>query len=450
MGGVFGVSTQQENAQSLTYYALYAIQHRGQFGCGIASDHNGYIDYEKGHGLVTNVLKDDVLRLLRGKIAIGFVSNSQTYIPALEMNPKVIGYGKGVMGVVFDGHLLNYDELKGIVDDCGVNYEHISHPEIVANLIAIHYNGDIIEAIKKTLQLVKGAYSFLLMTDNRLILARDRYGIKPLVLGKLEDGYMVSSETCSFDAVGGSYLRDIEPGEMVIIEGNRLYEEQLFKPLCNRSCIFEAIYYARPDSILNGKSIYRMRINSGKQLAKRNDISADVVIGAPDSGMVAAIGFAEEAKIPYGIGIIKNRYVGRTFIERDQNDRIDKVRIKLNVLRENVEGRDIIVVDDSIVRGTTMTRTVKMLRDAGAKTVHVRIASPKVYHVCELGVNQSVSGKMIAATHSTEEIRKLIGADSLMFMSIEDTLESFGLNNSFCTGCLDKQYPIELEATDED
>ncbi len=445
MGGVFGAAIEQNNAQTLTYYALYALQHRGQYGCGIASNHMGHIDYEKGHGLVTNVLHDSVLQLLRGKMAIGHVSNSQQIETVLEMNPKVVGFGTGAMGLVFDGYLLNYDELKAYTDKAGVDYENTSHPEVVANLIALHYDGDIVDALRRALKMVHGAYSILLMTEDRLIGVRDRYGIKPLIIGQLNNGYMFSSETCAFDAVSGEYLRDVGPGEMIVIESGMPYIEQLFKPVCSKSCIFEVIYYARPDSMLNGSSIYRMRINSGKLLARRNTVKADLVIGAPDSGTVAAVGFAEMARIPYGVGIIKNRYVGRTFIERERRTRIDKVRIKLNVLKENIDGKDLIVVDDSIVRGTTMARTVKMLRDAGAKSVHVRIASPVVNFPCEIGVNQSVSGEMLASKYNIEQIRKLIEADSLEYMTVDEVLEAYSIGGEYCTGCLNHKYPIERE-----
>ncbi len=445
MGGICGVTVKEQNAQMITYYAMYSLQHRGEYGCGIASDHNGYIDYEKGHGLVTNVLDEHVLRLLRGKTAIGHVSNSQTEIPTIELDPKVLGYKEGAMALVFDGYLLNYDELKEKVDSAGVDFENVSHTEIVGNLIALNYKGDLIEALRTTLEMVKGAYALLLMTDDVLIGVRDRYGIKPLVFGSIENGYMFASETCSFDAVSGEFIREIEPGEMVIVEDYKPKSVQLFE-ICNRkSCIFEGIYYARPDSIVNGVTVYRMRNNSGKLLALANGVDAEVVIAAPDSGTAAAIGFAEESKIPFGIGIIKNRYIGRTFIERGSEKRIDKVRIKLNVLKEIIVGKDVLVVDDSIVRGTTMKRTVKMLRDAGAKSVHVRIASPMVYYTCKIGVNQSVTGNMIAADHNQEEIREIIDADSLKYISIDDLLEAFGDKNKYCTGCINDIYPFELE-----
>lgn len=445
MGGICGVTVRDQNAQMITYFAMYSLQHRGEYGCGIASDHNGYIDYEKGHGLVTNVLNEDILRLLRGKTAIGHVSNSQKEIPTLQLDPKVLGFNHGAMALVFDGYLLNYDELKAKVDEAGVDYENTSHTEVVGNLIALNYKGDVIEAISETLKMIKGAYALILMTDDILIGARDKYGIKPLVFGRLNNGYMLASETCSFDAVSGEFIREIEPGEILIIEDQNPRSFELFEPCCRKSCIFEGIYYARPDSIVNGVTVYRMRYNSGKILGEANDVDVDVVIAAPDSGTTAAIGYAEGSKIPFGMGIIKNRYIGRTFIEKGYEKRIDKVRIKLNVLKEVIVGKDVLVVDDSIVRGTTMKRTVKMLRDAGAKSVHVRIASPMVFYNCKIGVNQSVTGNMLAASHSLEEIKDIIGADSLEYIGIDELLEAFGHKNKYCTGCINDRYPIELE-----
>lgn len=352
------------------------------------------------------------------------------------------------MSLVFDGYLMNYDELKDKIDESGINYENISHTEVVGNLIVLNYEGDLVDAVKKTLKMIKGAYSLLLMTNNKIIATRDRYGIKPLVLGKMDSGYLFASETCSFDAVMGEFVREIEPGEMVIIDENSVISTKVWEPVCKKSCIFEVIYYARPDSIMNGMSVYRMRLNSGKMLGKNNSEDVDVVIAAPDSGTVAAIGYAEESKIPYGVGIIKNRYIGRTFIEKEAGKRIDKVRIKLNVLKEVIDNKDVIVVDDSIVRGTTMKRTVKMLRDAGAKSVHVKIASPMVYYNCKIGVNQSVSGQMLAAKYPLEEIRKIIEADSLEYIKIEDLLKAFGNEEMYCTGCINDKYPIEMEEYD--
>lgn len=446
MSGLFAIIGNDKQAQIRTYHALYALQHRGQYGCGIASNHNGYIDYEKGHGLVTTVFDDEILRLLRGQSAIGHVNNSQIDIPVREIDPKIIGYRENAMACCFDGFLLNYEDLKEEIDRRHVDYENISHTEVVANLIALHFGGSIEESIFEVLKKVKGAYALAIITENKMIGVRDPYGLKPLIIGKLNDSYILTSETCAIDAVGAKVVREVEPGEMVIVEGGVITSEKIFEPICKKTCIFEVIYFARPDSIINGRSVYSMRVNSGKMLALADpDLKADVVIGAPDSGTMAAIGYAEASDIHYGVGIIKNRYIGRTFIEKTQEERANKVRIKLNVLKEDIEDKDVVIVDDSIIRGTTMKRTVKMLRDAGARTIHVRVASPLVPNSCIIGVNASVNDRMIAKTHTVEEIRQIIGADTLKFIEVDQLLTALGDKERFCTGCINKKYPIEVE-----
>lgn len=447
MSGIFGtiLNNKGKNAQMLTYYALYAIQHRGEYGCGLASCYNGHIDYKKGYGLVTSVIDEYALKLLRGDMTLGFVSDSQKEIPRLELDPKIVGFNDGILGINFDGFLLNYDELKKKVDESGFDYENNSHTEVVANLICLNYKGDILEAIRETLRELKGSYAMLVMTDTRMIAVRDRYGVKALTMGKTDEAVMFSSETCAFDAIGADFVREVEPGEMIIVQNGKIQSEQIFKTVCKKSCIFEVIYTSRPDSIVNGLSVYKMRLDSGKMLALKTDSSqADLVIAAPDSGTVAAIGYAEGSKKPYGMGIVKNRYIGRTFIEMGSTKRVNKVKIKLNALREVIDGKNVLLVDDSIVRGTTMLRTVKMLKDAGAKTVHVRVASPMVFYNCEIGVNQSVKGKMLAHDHNLEQIREIIGADSLAYIDFEDLLKAYGNPENYCTGCINNKYPMEM------
>lgn len=450
MSGIFGVTSNNSHSQMLTYYALYALQHRGEYVCGIATNTSGYIDYKKGYGLASSVIEEETLKILRGKVSLGHVSNSQVDIEKNEIDPKVIGYEDGTIAVNFDGHLLNYDRLKKITLDHGCEVENDTHTEIVANLIAINYNGDIEEAIVKTIKMLEGAFAILIMEKNKIYAIRDRYGIKPLVYGKNDYASMFSSETCAFDALSAEYVRDLEPGEMIVAEGDKIESKQILDKKCNKSCIFEVIYTSRPDSIINGMSVYKMRRNSGRKLAKTCPEGIDVVIAAPDSGTVASIGFAEGSKVAYGIGIIKNRYIGRTFIEKTEKTRVDKVRIKLNVLKEIIDGKNVLVVDDSIVRGTTMMRTVKMLKDAGAKSVHVRVASPMVFYNCKIGVNKSVTGKMLAMDHSLEEIRQAIGADSLEYITYRDMVEAFGGEGHYCTGCINNVYPENLEELNGD
>lgn len=445
MGGVFGASIRGQNAQMLTYHGLYSLQHRGEYGVGLASDYNAYIDYKKGYGLVTNVIEESDLKLLRGSAAMGMVSSSQNDIPLLELDPKVIGFKEGVMSLCFDGNILNYHQLKKKIEKAGATYENNSHTEVLGQLIALNYKGDLVEAIKESLIEIKGAYALILMHNGDFLGTVDPCGIKPLFLGEAKDGYVFSSETCAIEAVGGHLIRPINPGEILIDRKGELESIQFHPERSRQTCIFDTIYTARPDSLINGKSVYGMRKEAGKILGSQEEIEADVVIGAPDSGTVYAIGFAEGCSIPYGMGIVKNRYVGRTFIDKTEKNRVDNVRIKLNVLDEIIKDRDVIVVDDSIVRGTTMMRTVKMLKDSGAKTVHVRIASPMVFNDCKLGVNQSVCGKMLAKDHTKEEIQEIIGADTLKYVSLEDIHEAFGGKSEYCTGCLDGFYPLELE-----
>jgi amidophosphoribosyltransferase len=313
--------------------------------------------------------------------------------------------------------------------------------EVIANLVARNHNVNLEEALVKTLDEIIGSYGLILMTNEVLIGARDPYGLKPLSLGKLGDDYVLASESCAFDTIGAEFIRGIEPGEVVVIDqkGVRTISK---RPAERKLCLFELIYFARPDSLVDGKSIYLSRIEAGRQLARESKIDADIVIGAPDSGIVFAIGFAEESKIPYAEGIIKNRYVGRTFIQPSQELREQGVKIKLNALKENIEGKKVILVDDSIVRGTTIKRTVDMLRKAGAKEVHVRIGSPPVLNPCHLGMDTPSKDNLISAKMDVEEIRELIGADSLYFLTLKGLIQSVG-NNGFCKGCFTGEYAVE-------
>lgn len=447
MGGIFGIATKENNAQIYTYYGLNSIQHRGEYGCGIASNIRGYIDYVKGFGLANDVFDETSMQLLRSKTAIGSVSNSQVDIEKSEIDPKVIGINDNSIAVAIEGSILNYDEIKSIIDEAGIEHENNTSTEVFSQLIGLNYKGDIYKAVKDTLKIAKGPYSALIMIDNNLIAYRDYYGITSLTLGSLKNdgGYILSSETCAIDALDGKFISEINPGEIIYLNNSEVKREQLFEEKANKSCVFETIYTSRPDSLIKGESVYKKRFKAGKTLGEKNTLDADVVIAAPDSGTVFAIGYAEGAKIPYGMGIVKNRYVGRTFGDKDAKSRETKVRIKLNVLREVVEDKVVILVDDSIVRGTTMKRTVKMVKDAGAKSVHVRIASPMVFFDCKLGVNKSVTGQMLAKSHSLEEMKDIINADSLEYIDEESMLDCFGNRNNYCTGCINNIYPMNLE-----
>lgn len=442
MSGVVGIYSKENNSVSkIIYYGLYALQHRGQVSTGIAVNNNGFVDYFKDLGLVHEVFPKDVMERLRGNLGIGHVRYATVGdTTTINAQPLVVGYKRGALALAHDGAVVNFEKLRDQLEDNGAIFQSGLDTEVIANLIARYHKTSVEEAVIKALEDIIGTYGLVIMTTDKLIGARDPYGVKPLSLGKLGDDYILASETCAFDTIGAEFIRDIEPGEIVVIDedGIRTIKEGFHK---KRLCLFEIIYFARPDSKLDDRSIYLARIEAGKQLTREALIDGDIVIGAPDSGTIPAIGYAEESKIPYAEGIIKNRYVGRTFIEPTEELRVQGVRIKLNVLKENVEGKRVILVDDSIVRGTTIKRTVEMLRNAGAKEIHVRISSPPVVNSCHLGMNTPNRESLIADQFSVEGIEMLIGADSLVYLSLEGLLKAVG-GNEFCTGCLNNNYPI--------
>ncbi|NLJ98601.1 MAG: amidophosphoribosyltransferase [Tissierellia bacterium] len=447
MSGIIGIySKDQRHISKIIYYGLYALQHRGQESSGIAINNNGYIDYHKDLGLAHEVFNNQVLDRLRGNIGIGHVRYSDTEeITTINAEPLVVGYKQGALALAYDGSLINFLEIKESMQDKGVIFQTSIDTEVIANLIAKYHRDDIEQAIIKAVRDVRGSYALVIMTNDRLIGVRDPYGLKPLCIGKLGNDYILSSETCAFDTIGAEFVRDVEPGEMVVIIDGEIKSVRTKEAQEKNICIFEIIYFARPDSKLDGKSIYLLRREAGRNLAKECPVDGDIVISAPDSGTVAAIGYAEESGIPYDEGLIKNRYVGRTFVQPTQELREQGVRIKLNVLKENVEGKRVIIVDDSIVRGTTMGRIVDMLKNAGAKEVHVRISAPPVKYPCHLGMHTPRRENLIAAQKSVEEIKEFIGADSLCYLSLEGLLDAAGGEEIYCTGCFSGQYPIEKE-----
>lgn len=444
MSGVVGIYSKDTNQVfQMMYYGLYGLQHRGQVSTGIVVNNNGFVDYFKDLGLVHEVYSKEVMERLRGNIAIGQVRfafrNEEKAMQNVE--PLVVGYRKGALAIVHDGKIVNFLKLRDQLEDNGIIFQSDLDSEVIANLIARYHKDDVEEALIKALEDIVGSYALIMMTNDKLIAARDPYGIKPLSLGKIKEDYILASETCAFDTIGAEFVRDIKPGEIVVIDNKgirTIYEKSKDRKLC----LFESIYFARPDSKVDGRSIYLTRIEAGRILAREAPVDGDIVIGAPDSGIVAAIGYAEESKIPYAEGIIKNRYVGRTFIQPTQELREQGVKIKLNVLKENIEGKRIILVDDSVVRGTTIKRTVKMLKDAGAKEVHVRISSPPVKYPCHLGMDTPSSNHLIASNLTSGEIAEEIGADSLSYISLKGLLEAAGEDNGFCQGCFTGKYPI--------
>ena len=443
MSGIIGIYGKNvEKISQIMYYGLYALQHRGQISTGIAINNNGFLDYYKDIGLVNEVYNQDILKGLRGNISIGQVrfAFAGQKIDKKNIEPLVVGYKNGALAIAHDGNIANYCSLKESLEDMGSIFQTDLDSELIANLIARSGKENIVESIRLVLEKIEGSYSLVMMTKDKLIAARDSYGVKPLSLGKIGDEYVVSSETCAFDTLGAEYIRDIEPGEILVIRDSGL--ESIFKKKEPRSfCSFESIYFARPDSVIDGRSIYSSRAKMGKILFQEAPVDADIVIGAPDSGIIAAIGYSQASGIPYAVGLIKNRYVGRTFISPTKELREQGVRIKLNVLKENIVGKRVILVDDSIVRGTTIKRTAEMLREAGAKEVHVRIASPSVTHSCHLGMDTPNRENLIGATKTVKEIERAIGVDSLYYISNEGLIEAVG-DKGFCTGCLTGVYPI--------
>lgn len=451
MGGIIGIyDVENRNISKILYYGLYALQHRGQESAGIAVNNNGFIDYHKDLGLTHEVFPEETLNRLRGNMGIGHVRlGAGDKISSVNAQPLVVGYKKGAMALAHNGNLINSAELREKLEDSGTIFSTNIDTEVIANLIARYHTDDIEEAILKALKIIKGSYAMILMTVDRLIGVRDPHGIRPLCIGKLGEDYLLSSESCAFDTIGAEFIRDVEPGEMVVIKDKEIKSIKSESKYDRKLCLFEFIYFARPDSKIDGKSVYVSRREAGKILARECPAEADIVISAPDSGTVAAIGYAEASEIPYDEGLIKNKYIGRTFIESTQEMREQGVKIKLNVLRENVEGKRLVLVDDSIVRGTTMSRIVRMLKEAGAKEVHVRICSPAVLYTCNLGMDTPKKQNLIASDKSIEEIRDYIGADSLCYISLEGLIEGTGGENVFCTGCFDKKYPKELNIESE-
>lgn len=448
MSGIVGIFSAEKNHVSpVIYYGLYALQHRGQVSTGMAVNNNGFIDYIKDLGLIHEVVSKESLERFRGNIAIGHVRYAAQFEAKNKVNaqPLVVGYRRGALAIAMDGSIVNFRSLRDEMEDSGSIFQTDLDTEVIAALIAKYHKDDLSEAMIKSLKEVRGSYAIVAMTSERMVAARDPHGIKPLSIGKLDGDYMIASESCAFDAVGADFVRDVEPGEIIVIDKDGL--KSIYKESAKRSlCIFELVYLARPDSIMDEKSVYMARFEVGKRLYREfPETEADIVIGAPDSGIVAAIGYAEASGIPYAEGMIKNRYVGRTFIEPTQEIREQGVRIKLNPLKENIRGKRLVLVDDSIVRGTTMKRTVEMLKNAGAKEVHVRIASPPVMHSCHLGVDTPSEENLISSRMGISEVAEEIGADSLYFISLEGLVAATGGDNGFCKGCFSGSYPVDKE-----
>lgn len=447
--GIFGIfNVENHDVAGITYYGLYALQHRGQESAGVAVINGNEILYHKDMGLVNEVFNDTILNGLKGDTAIGHVRYSTTGSSLREnAQPMVARYVRGKLAIAHNGNLINAAELRHDLESKGALFQTTIDSEVIANLLARECISDkpTEKSLEEISEKLKGSYSLLVMTGKKLIGMRDPYGFRPLSIGKLGNSYIMASETCAIDAVGAEFIRDIKPGEIVIVDKNGLTSIQT-KPADKTSvCIFEYIYFARPDSQLNGINVYQARKNAGKMLAKESPVEADLVVGVPDSGLSAAMGYSEESGIPFDQGFIKNRYTGRTFIQPEQAKRDIGVRIKLNVLKSVVEGRRIVLVEDSIVRGTTIRWIIQLLRQAGAKEIHMRVASPPYKFPCHFGIDISSSSCLIASTSTVEEICKSIGADSLAYLSKEGLLGTVAeAGCTYCTACFDKCYPMEV------
>ncbi len=453
--GVFGVYSQENRTVAHTvYYGLYALQHRGQESAGIAVAYADKIIYHKDMGLVPEVFSGGKLDdLPEGDIAIGHVRYSTTGASQhLNAQPVVFTGKCGKMALAHNGNLTNTKQLREELIASNAVFQTTIDSEVMAVMINSLSDGDILQGIKRACARFKGSYALVVMTTDKLIAVRDPYGIRPLCIGTVIDDIVVASESCALDAVGATFLRDVKPGEIVVIDSAGIHSHMMENiPAKSAMCIFEYVYFARHDSILDGCSVYGARREAGRLLAKNYPVEADIVSGVPDSGNVAARGYSEVSGIPFMEALAKNRYVGRTFIQPDQRQRENSLTVKMNPLRANVVGKRIILIDDSIVRGTTMRKIVKMLRDAGAKEVHIRICSPIIKHPCHLGIDIQTYSQLIGAYKSEKQICECIGADSLKYLSIEDLVSSCSASGrDFCLGCFNGQYPYPRDGYEAD
>lgn len=466
--GVVGVYGAQ-NSAALVYFGLVSLQHRGQESAGIAVSDGQKIHLKKEMGLVGDIFKQSDFESLTGNLAIGHVRYATAGGRNLEnAQPFLNTFKMGSIALAHNGQLVNHGEIRALLEDQGATFSSSSDSEVILKLIVRKYieNGGklgtgleeisysqenrerFVKAVQESAALIKGSFALCIMTEDMMIGVRDSNGIRPLCLGKIgETSFILASESCAIDSMNGSFICDVEPGQMLVIDENGLKKFQYMKAE-KKTCIFEYVYFARPDSVIDGISVQEARYRMGEMLAQESKVDADVVIGVPDSGIGAAMGYARVSGLPYVTGIIKNKYIGRTFIAPTQKERENMVYVKLNAIKSDLDGKRVIVIDDSIVRGTTSRRLVEVLRRAGAKEVHFRVSSPPVKFPCHLGIDTPSKNELISSTHKLEEIRKEIGADSLAFISLEGMLKALGCKSSelknagFCKGCFEGQYPV--------
>lgn len=451
--GVFGVYAKEKTTvASTTYYGLFALQHRGQESCGIVVNDDGVFQYHKDGGLVNDIFTPEIMaKLGEGNMAVGHVRYGTTGTSdRLNAQPIVVNHVKGKMALAHNGNLVNSYELRQELEMQGSIFHTTSDTEVISYIITKERlkAPSIEEAVNQAMYRIKGAYSLVVMSASKMIAARDPHGFHPLCYGVTKEGtYIVASETCALDAVSAKFIRDVEPGEIIVFDGDeiRTIRDHIGEEK-KHFCIFEHIYFSRPDSVVDGVSVHHARATAGACLAMEHPVHADVVIGVPDSGLDAAIGYARQSGIPYGIGFIKNKYIGRTFIAPGQKVREDKVRIKLNVVSETIKGKRVVMVDDSIVRGTTSARIVKLLREAGAAEVHVRSSAPPFLYPCYYGTDVDSQENLIAVNHTMDEIKEIIGADSIGYLSLDHLGMLMGVpkGEGYCSACFDGNYPTEV------
>jgi amidophosphoribosyltransferase len=449
--GVFGIYSNDEiQAASIAYYALYALQHRGQESAGIVVSHGEELDCHKDMGLVSDVFQGNILDDMKGSCAIGHVRYSTTGASNITNAQPMMGQCKlGQIALAHNGNIVNADVIRELLEDAGVVFHTGNDTEVILNLISRAAKKGIEKAVSDTIQAIKGSFALVILTKDKLIGVRDQNGIRPLCLGSYNGQYMLSSESCAFDAVGGEFIRDIKPGEIVIIDKDGLKSINFGEKTNCQTCAFEYIYFARPDSTIDKIDVYLSRVRAGEQLFKECPVKADMVVGVPDSGIPAAVGYAKASGIPYDMGLIKNRYVGRTFITPSQELRERAVAVKLNPLRVNVNGKRVILIDDSIVRGTTSKKLVELFRRAGAKEVHLLVASPVVKFPCYFGIDTGHRSELIGARMALDEIRDSIGCDSIGYLSVEGLKNAVDPDKGLCLGCFNGVYPVPAPVESE-
>ncbi|KGP71314.1 amidophosphoribosyltransferase [Pontibacillus yanchengensis] len=447
--GVFAVWGHEDAAQ-ITYYGLHSLQHRGQEGAGIVASDGENLHLEKGLGLITEVFQEKNFDRLHGRAALGHVRYATQGDGGYDnVQPLLFRSQSGGLALAHNGNLVNAQALKSQLEAQGSILQTTSDTEVIAHLIKRSGNLPLNDRIKQALSMLKGAYALAIMTEDQLFVAQDPRGLRPLSIGQMGDGYVVSSETCAFDVVGAEYIRDVEPGEMLMINEEGIHADRFSAPIQRTTCSMEYVYFSRPDSNIDGINVHSSRKRMGKQLAQEAPIDADIVTGVPDSSISAAIGYAEESGIPYELGLIKNRYVGRTFIQPSQELREQGVKMKLSAVRGIVEGKRVVMVDDSIVRGTTSRRIVRMLKEAGALEVHVRIGAPPIKNPCYYGIDTSTTSELIAGSKSVSEIEEMIEADSLAYLSVDGLESAIGkkeesIKHGHCQACFTGSYPTEI------